>query len=120
MVISLYHYLEKGVDEKGFLIFPYIYLKDWNKGLDEGLIYWPATPRFCSGYFALRNRPMLLVETHMLKPYKDRVFATKAVLETTMQFIFNNSTELRELNREADEQTSKLYADEKISSACFF
>ena len=67
-------FLENRVEEKGFLIYPYIYLKNWDKGLDEGLIYWPSTPRFSSGYFTLRNRPMLLVETHMLKPYKDRVY----------------------------------------------
>lgn len=112
-------YLEKGVDEKGFLIFSYIYLKDWNKGLDEGLIYWPATPRFCSGYFALQNRPMLLVETHMLKPYKDRVYSTKAVLETTLEFIFHNSTELRKLNQQADEQSSKLYEEGKYLPIAF-
>jgi hypothetical protein len=112
-------YLEKEVDEKGFLIYPYVYLKNWDKGLDEGLIYWPATPRFASGYFAIRNRPILLVETHMMKPYKDRVFSTKAVLETTMQFVFNNSNKLRELNREADKQTSQLYEDGKYLPITF-
>lgn len=101
-------YLEHSVTEKGFLIFPYVYLKDWNKGLDEGLIYWPATPRFSTGYFALRNRPSLLVETHMIKPYKDRVYSTEAVLETTLEFLFNNSSELKRLNKEADKQTTKL------------
>jgi len=105
-------YLEDQVEEKGFLIFPYIYLKDWDKGLDEGLIYWPGTPRFSSGYFALQNRPMLLVETHMLKPYKDRVYSTKAVLETTMEFVFNNSSELKELNRKADKETAELFNEE--------
>jgi len=84
-------------------------LKNWGKGWDGGLFNCPLKPRFCSGYFALQNRPMLLVETHMLKPYKDRVYSTEAVLETTMEFIFENSTELRELNRDADEQTTKLY-----------
>ncbi|MCK7523765.1 MAG: hypothetical protein MZV64_42155 [Ignavibacteriales bacterium] len=39
-------YLENRVEEKGFLIYPYVYLKNWDKGLDEGLIYWPSTPRF--------------------------------------------------------------------------
>jgi hypothetical protein len=106
-------FLERHVEEKGFLIYPYIYLKNWDKGLDEGLIYWPSTPRFSSGYFALRNRPMLLIETHMLKPYKERVYSTKAVLETTMEFVFNNSTKLKELNREADKQTTQLYTNGK-------
>ena len=98
-------FLETGVEQKSFLIFPYVYLKDWDKGLDEGLIYWAATPRFSSGYFALRNRPMLLIETHMLKPYKDRVYATKAVLETTLEFVYKNSSKLKKLNNNADEDS---------------
>ncbi len=112
-------FLENGVEEKGFLIFPYVYLKNWAKGLDDGLIYWPATPRFSTGYFALRNRPSLLVETHMFKPYKERVYATKAVLETTMEFIFNHSTELTELNREADKQTTMLYEKDEYLPLAF-
>ena len=101
-------FLENGVEEKGFLIYPYIYLKNWTKGLDEGLIYWPATPRFSTGYFALKNRPALLVETHMLKPFKERVYSTKAVLETTIEFIYRNSTRLKELNRKADNKALQL------------
>jgi hypothetical protein len=112
-------FLENLVEEKGFLIYPYVYLKSWDKGLDEGLIYWPATPRFSTGYFALQNRPMLLVETHMLKPYKDRVYSTKAVLETTMEFVCNNSALLRELNRKADKETTKLFEDGKYLPITF-
>lgn len=112
-------YLEKEVEEKGFLIFPYVYLKNWDKGPEEGLIYWPSSPRFSSGYFALQNRPMLLVETHMLKPYKERVYSTKAVLETTLEFVFNNSTELKKLNQQADEHTSKLYEEGKYLPITF-
>jgi hypothetical protein len=112
-------YLEDGVEEKGFLIFPYVYLKDWSKGLDEGLIYWPASPRFSTGYFALQNRPSLLVETHMLKPYKDRVYSTKAVLETTLGFVFNHSSELKKINQQADEQTGKLYEEGKYLPITF-
>ena len=112
-------YLEKEVEEKGFLIYPYVYLKNWDKGLDEGLIFWPSTPRFSSGYFAIQNRPMLLVETHMLKPYKDRVYSTKAVLETTLEFIFNNSTRLKKINQQADEHTCKLYEEGKYLPITF-
>ena len=92
-------FLEKGVQEKGFLVHPYVFLKNWRKGLDDGLIYWPATPRFSTGYFALQNRPSLLIETHMIKPYKERVFATKAMIETTLDFINSNATALMNLNR---------------------
>ena len=105
-------YLENSVDKKGFLISPYVYLRNWDKGFDEGLIYWAATPRFSTGYSAIQNRPALLIETHMIKPYKERVFATKAVLETTLNFVHNNSAHLLELNKEADENSIKLYSKE--------
>lgn len=101
-------YLEKEVTQKGYLIHPYVYLKSWHKGLDEGIIDWASTPRLSTGYFALRNRPSLLIETHMIKPYKDRVYSTKAAIETTLEFVFNNSTELKELNNQADLDSRNL------------
>jgi hypothetical protein len=107
-------YLEKGVEDKGYLVAPYIYLKEWNKGLDGGLVYWPATPRFSTGYFALKSRPSLLIETHMIKPYKDRVYSTKAMLETTLDFIYSNAASLINLNKEADEQSIRIFNVEDI------
>ncbi|MCW8804263.1 MAG: hypothetical protein OQK57_07695, partial [Ignavibacteriaceae bacterium] len=112
-------YLENEVTQQGYLIHPYVYLKNWQKGLDDGIIDWASSPRLSTGYFALRNRPSLLIETHMFKPYKERVYATKAVLETTMEFIFNNSTELTELNREADKQTTMLYEKDEYLPLTF-
>lgn len=106
---SFIPHLENKVEEKGFLVSPYVFLKDWSKGLDGGLIYWPATPRFSTGYFALQNRPSLLIETHMIKPYKDRVYSTKAMLETTLDIIYNNATSLIILNKEADEQSIRMF-----------
>lgn len=98
-------FLEAGVEKKGFLIHPYIYLRTWQKGFDGGIIDWVSTPRFSSGYSALQNRPSLLLETHMIKPYKDRVYSTKATFETVMEFINANTSSLVELNRLADENT---------------
>ena len=112
-------FLESGVMNKGFLIYRYVFLKDWDKGLEEGLIDWPATPRFSTGYFALRNRPVLLVETHMLKPYGERVFATKAVLETALNFVYNNSSKLLELNEEADKRPDYLHEENKYLPLSF-
>mgnify|MGYP005838085313 CR=1 FL=1 len=95
-------YLESSVTQKGFLIFPYVSLKNWSDGIDSGITDWASSPRLSTGYFALRNRPSLLVETHMIKPYKERVFATKAVLENTFEFIKSNAGELLSLNQQAD------------------
>ena len=39
-----------------------------------------SPPRFSIAYFALRNRPSVLVETHSYKPYGARVFATRDFL----------------------------------------
>ncbi len=104
-------YLITNVEKKGFPIFDYVALKHWDKGLDSGLIDWVTPPRLSTGYFALHNRPALLVETHMLKPYKNRVFSTKAVLETTLDFVFINSTNLLILNENADLKTIQNYTD---------
>jgi murein tripeptide amidase MpaA len=95
-------YLESSVTQKGFSIFPYVSLKNWSDSIDSGITDWASSPRLSTGYFALQNRPSLLVETHMIKPYKERVFATKAVLETTFEFIKNNADELLLLNQQAD------------------
>jgi hypothetical protein len=106
-------YLETSVTQKGFLIFPYVSLKNWSDGIDSGITDWASSPRLSTGYFAIRNRPSLLVETHMIKPYKERVFATKAVLETTFEFIKNNADELLLLNQLADRNSLMDFLYEK-------
>jgi len=100
-------YLESKVEQKGILIHPYIYLRNWRKGFDGGIIDWAATPRFSTGYFALQNRPSLLIETHMIKSYKDRVYSTKAAFESVLGLINSNANELVELNERADKNSVK-------------
>ncbi len=58
---------------------PYVDLKD---GTDpaKGFSSWVGQPRFSSGYFPLRNRPAVLVETLSYKPYRERVLATRDFL----------------------------------------
>ena len=112
--------LEKGVGDKGFLVYPYIYLKKWREGLDGGIIDWASTPRFSTGYAALQNRPALLIETHMFKPYKERVYSTKAMLETAIEFVNTNATDLIELNLEADNYSAeKLLGPKKYLHVSF-
>lgn len=102
-------YLIKTVEEQGYLMFPYVALRNWREGLEAGISDWASGPRLSTGYFALQNRPSLLVETHMIKPYKERVYSTLKVLETTLDFVNKNSTELINLNKEADEKTIKQF-----------
>ena len=93
-------YLMENVESAGWLVAPYVFFKD-NK-VENGMLDWASTPRFSGGYTAAQNRISLLVETHMMKPYKDRVFATKAVLETVAKFLVLNGKIIREENHKAD------------------
>lgn len=102
-------HLIKSVEEQGYLMFPYVALRNWREGLHSGISDWASGPRLSTGYFALQNRPSLLVETHMIKPYKERVYSTLKVLETTLEFINKNSNVLINLNKEADEKTIKKF-----------
>ncbi len=103
-------YLIKNEEDAGYLITSYISLKDWGSGLEKGIEDWATTPRFSQGYAAVQNRPGLLIETHMLKPYKDRVFSTKVMLNSVISYINDNPNELIKLNKEADEQSIEKYA----------
>jgi len=72
--------------EAGYDIFPYVYLLEWgNPG--SGMRSWVSTPRFSTGYTALRNRPGLLIETHMLKDYRTRVTVTYEMLKQTVELL---------------------------------
>lgn len=58
---------------------PYVDLIDRNDPA-KGFNSWVGQPRYSSGYFPLRNRPSILVETHSYKPYERRVLANRDFL----------------------------------------
>ncbi|HEY0783163.1 MAG TPA: M14 family metallopeptidase [Thermoanaerobaculia bacterium] len=58
---------------------PYVDLKDANDPT-KGFSSWVGQPHYSTGYFPLRNRPSILVETHSYKPYKARVLANRDFL----------------------------------------
>ncbi len=81
------------------------YLEFGGREVTSGIYTFIATPRFATGYAALRNRPGLLIETHSLKPYKSRVRGTYDVLWKTLEEINRSKASLFEANRKADEET---------------
>ena len=81
------------------------YLEFGGREVTSGIFTFIATPRFATGYVALRNRPGLLIETHSLKPYKSRVRGTYDVLWKTIEEINRSKASLFEANRKADEET---------------
>ncbi len=72
----------------------------------SGLVSWAAGPRFSEGYTAVQNRPGLLIETHMLKPYAERVRGTRAMLLHTLELVARDAARLRRLCQRADAYTA--------------
>ncbi|MBK7631643.1 MAG: M14 family metallopeptidase [Ignavibacteriales bacterium] len=95
------------VEDDGFTIGPYMEFKSGT--IESGIIDLPAPPRLSHGYCATQNRICLLVETHSLKPFANRVFSTKSMMEHTISFVNDNYKEIVLLNRLADKQTIKNY-----------
>ena len=106
-------FVEKFVTENGYLISPYLsYIKrDFRNGVRD----WIATPRFSNGYSILQNRPSMLIETHMLKPYKDRVFSSKFLVEAALKIVNREADKLVRFNINADEEAIKKYGEKHES-----
>ena len=47
----------------------------------------PDTPRFSTGYGELARQPTVLVETHSLKPYRQRVLGTYVLIEESLRLV---------------------------------
>lgn len=75
--------LYKGMKEKNWEMVPYVNFEgaDFDKGMD--MFFDP--PRYSSGYAALFQTIAFVPETHMLKPYKDRVMSTYALMQTVIE-----------------------------------
>jgi hypothetical protein len=91
------------VESEGNLLTHYLQFdgRDVSKGIETFI----ATPRFATGYAALRNRAGLLIETHMLKPYKSRVRGTYDILRYTIEEIGKTKNSLFDANKKADDET---------------
>lgn len=75
--------------------------RDPEKGIADHIF----TPRYATGYMTLLNRPSLLVETHMLKSYEQRVRAQYQILLQTLSAVAADPQALRKAVRESDEMT---------------
>ncbi len=94
-------YLQAGMFKTGHLIFPYVQFRAWHDPR-SGLRSQPAAAMYSQGYTALRNRPGLLIETHMLKDYKTRVTATYDMIANTMCLLNKEHQTLQKLISRAD------------------
>lgn len=93
--------IEQGMTDAGFPIFPYVSFRSWHDPR-SGLVSEPGRPMLSQGYTALQNRPGLLIETHMLKPYKIRVLATSKMIELTLAKLNAEGEILQQMIANAD------------------
>ena len=87
--------INSAMKSKGMPITRYIEFRPW--GDPTASLYDRSfAPIYSEAYTMARNCPGILLETHMLKPYKDRVFSTYQMIVETMNIIcadkanFNN------------------------------
>ena len=93
--------LEGRMAGNGFPMIPYVNFRSWHdphSGLTSNVI----PPMLSHGYTALRNRPGLLIETHMLKPYDQRVEGTYECVKTTLEILQKKGKNLEHLEQAAD------------------
>ncbi len=98
-------YLVNEMKNSGFPVFPYVQFRNWHDPR-SGLTVGVAPPMLSTGYTSVQNRPGLLIETHMLKPYKIRVSSTYAMLTHTLELLNREYKTLQTLVAKADAFTS--------------
>jgi len=95
-------FLYKKMKKRKYEMCPYV--QSFDKTPDKGIVDFLETPRYSTGYTAMFNTISFTTETHMFKPFKDRVLSTYNFLITVMEFANNNSAEIRHTRSEADKK----------------
>ncbi len=91
--------LYKGMTEKTWDMVPYVSFETDTP--DKGMEMFYDSPRYSSGYAALFQTIGFIPETHMLKPYKQRVLSTYAFSVTMIEKASLNAAELISQRRKA-------------------
>ena len=92
MYSTLTPLLYADMKKKGYDLVPYV--NDFNSTPVNGWTEFYEPPRFSSGYAALFQTMGYVPETHMLKPYKDRVEATYALMQCMIKEASANAAEI--------------------------
>lgn len=94
--------IEQSLEDKNIIITPYVNV--WGNTPEAGFSQFFDSPRYSTGYTTLFNTLGLMVETHMLKPYKIRVEQTYALMLSAFDFTEKNSEKIKELRAKALEE----------------
>ncbi len=91
-----------GIKQKKWDLIPYVEFETAN--FDKGIDMFYETPRYSSGYAALFGCFSFITETHMLKPYKERVTATYDLMQTFINQSSLLANEIITIIRKATEE----------------
>jgi hypothetical protein len=95
---DFYKWIVEDLNGKKIAITPYVNIHD-NKP-DGGFTQFSDTPRYSTGYSTLFNAIGFVPETHMLKPFKDRVRVTYEFMASTIKIAEANKDKVLKLKLE--------------------
>ncbi|MDO6492778.1 MULTISPECIES: M14 family metallopeptidase [unclassified Cellulophaga] len=91
--------LETSLEEINWPITPYVNV--FNSVPEKGFSQFMDHPRYSTGYTTLWNTLGLMVETHMLKPYKKRVMGTYYLMQKMIDISEKDHKKIKELRSNA-------------------
>jgi len=89
--------LEDSLQIKHWDITPYVNV--FNRMPENGFSQFIDTPRYSTGYATLFNTLGMMIETHMLKPYKDRVEGTYELMKSFINIAEKDAEVIQELRK---------------------
>lgn len=85
-------HLYQEMDNVGWEMTPYVYARNTP---DDGISGFLDLPRYSSGFGALHNIISFMPETHMLKPYKNRVESTYHFMDLMIKWMHKDEANLK-------------------------
>jgi hypothetical protein len=93
------------MERRGWPTCPYVNLL--GETPEQGIEDFLDLPRFSTGYAALHHTIGFMPETHMLKPYADRVAAMRTLVEVVLAFAVGNAARIQSLRRDARDAAAR-------------
>ncbi|MGB0166511.1 MAG: M14 family zinc carboxypeptidase [Luteibaculum sp.] len=98
--------LFKRMRQDSFPMSPYVNV--WGRAPQDGGIYqFMDWPRYTNGLATFHHIPAYTIETHMLKPFKDRVLGTLALIKNAAILISEKGEELQKIRSQQKEHYAR-------------
>ena len=97
--------LYSSMKESGYEMIPYV--NSIEETPDAGITGFLETPRYSTGYAALHNTIGFMPETHMLKPFTQRVESTYQFMASMIRIVQRDAFFIGENKRKADDEVKK-------------